>query len=293
MNPKKKILFIINPISGIGKKNTIPSLIQDKLNHAMYDYEISYTKHRGHGYQIAKENHMKYDAIVAVGGDGSVNEIGSALVETKCALAIIPCGSGNGLARHARIPLKAEKAIDRINAFQSQTIDVGRVNDKLFLATCGFGFDGLIAQKFDEHHSRGFGSYVRLVLRELKKYQPVEYEIHYQDSRWIEKLFLCVVANATEFGNGFKISPMSDFSDGKMELIRMKPAKMIQFPAIASRFFKGTILQSKLVSSLTWTDQMTIRTTDASEIYLQIDGEPAGHFSEFKIDILPKSLILI
>src|SRR5688500_5026283 len=117
MAGQKRILFIINPISGVGKKNTIPPLIHKKLDHSTFSHTVVYTEKRHHGHAIALAEKSNYDVIVAVGGDGSVNEIGSALVGSHCALAILPCGSGNGLARHAQIPLNLEGAIERINRF--------------------------------------------------------------------------------------------------------------------------------------------------------------------------------
>ena len=122
MTDKKKILFIINPISGVGKKNIIPPLIEQHINADGFDYKIKYTEYRNHGHEIALEGKEQYNAIIAVGGDGSVNEIGSALVNSEAALGIIPCGSGNGLARHLKIPLKPADAIKRINLFNKTKI---------------------------------------------------------------------------------------------------------------------------------------------------------------------------
>ncbi|MBK9592182.1 MAG: diacylglycerol kinase family lipid kinase [Crocinitomicaceae bacterium] len=293
MSEQKKILFIINPISGVGKKNTIPPLIEKYLDKTKFRYEISYTKHRGHGKEIADAEKDRYDAIVAVGGDGSVNEIGSSLVGSNCALAIIPCGSGNGLARHAKIPLKLKNAIERINKFESTQIDVGSVNGKIFLGTCGFGFDALVAKKFDEYHQRGFAGYVKLVIREFKKYKPNTYAFEV-DGKTIERTaFMCSVANSSQFGNGFTISPLSVLQDGKSEWIFLEHVKFYRLPLLAGRFFNRTIHHSKHFESFTFDSSLTIRMLNTNPAYLHVDGEPAGAADTFQIVIHPLGLNLI
>jgi YegS/Rv2252/BmrU family lipid kinase len=293
MSEQKKILFIINPISGVGKKNTIPPLIEKYLDKSKFYYEISYTRHRGHGIEIASAEKDKFDAIVAVGGDGSVNEIGAALVGSKCALAIIPCGSGNGLARHVNIPLKFKNAIKRINNFESTKIDVGSVNGKIFLGTCGFGFDAMVAKKFDEYHKRGFASYVKLVIREFRTYQSSLYSFDVDGKKIERNAFMCSVANSSQFGNGFTISPLSDLQDGKFELIFLEHIKFYRVPFIAGRFFNRTIHRSKHFESFTFDSNFTIRILNKRSAYLHVDGEPAGEADTFQIVIHPLGLNLI
>lgn len=289
----KKILFIINPISGVGKKNLIPPLIEKYLDKTKFTYQIINTQYRSHGAEIAANEKFNYDAIVAVGGDGSVNEIGSALVGSDCALAIIPCGSGNGLARHAKIPLKFVQAIDRINEFNVKKIDAGKVNDKIFLGTCGFGFDALVAKKFDEFHKRGFTSYVRLVLSEFKKYEPNTYSFEIDGLKHERLALLCSVANSSQFGNGFTISPLSDLQDGKFELILLKPIGLSKFPFLARRFFNGTINKSKNFESYVFEKSIVINILNKRESFLHLDGESSGSFSTFRLEIIPLGLNLI
>lgn len=288
-----KILFIINPVSGVGKKNIIPPLIEKCLDKNKFSYQIAYTKRRGHGAEIAAAEKLNFDAITAVGGDGSVNEIGGALAGSNCALAIIPCGSGNGLARHAKIPLNFEKAIERINEFRIEKIDVGKVNDKIFLGTCGFGFDALVAKKFDEYHKRGFASYIKLVLREFKKYKPQTYCFEIAGQKLERTAFMCSVANSSQFGNGFTISPLSDLQDGKFELIFLKHIGIFRFPFLAARFFNGSIHRSKKFESFSFESSLHLSISNGDFTFLHLDGEPAGSFQSFKIEIFPKSLGLI
>lgn len=290
---KKKLLFIINPISGVGKKNIIPKLLEKKIDKTQFDYRIEYTKQRGHGSDIAREQHPYFEAIIAVGGDGSVNEIGKELVNKNCALGIIPCGSGNGLARHAKIPLKIEKSIERINDFTITKIDTGKVNDKIFLGTCGFGFDAYIAWKFDQYHSRGFSSYIRLVLKEFKNYQPKNFEIVCGENKLIKSAFLLSIANSAEFGNGFKISPLSNFSDGKFELVSLEKTSYLKSIFLARKFFNGSIHHSKKFSSFSFEHAMEIRTTDNLNVPFHVDGEPCGTSDSFTIEVNKSSLNLI
>ena len=131
---KKKIRFIINPISGGVKKAKVPQMIEEHLDHTLFDYDIVITQYKKHAKSIAEESAREgIDIVCAVGGDGSVHEVGTALVGTKCHLAIIPTGSGNGLARHLKIPLKTPLAIQNINELNSLIMDTGLANDKPFL----------------------------------------------------------------------------------------------------------------------------------------------------------------
>jgi diacylglycerol kinase (ATP) len=293
MTTQKKIVFIINPISGVGKKNTIPPLIEKHLDHTCFEYEIQYTKFRGHGFELAHALKDAADVIVAVGGDGSVNEIGSALIGSNCALAIIPCGSGNGLARHLKIPLNHAEAIKRINQFQLQKMDTGQVNEHYFLGTCGFGFDAHVAQKFDEHPKRGFITYIKLVLGEFKKYQAQQFNIQIAGETFEKKAFMCSVANSSQFGNGFTISPLSDIQDGKFELIFLKNFPWYRAPALARRFFNRTVHRSKLFESVTFEKNATIRLAGSNAITLHVDGEPKGNDHSFEVQIIPASLFVL
>lgn len=290
---KNNLLFTINPISGVGKKNIIPPLIEKYLDHQKFIYEIAYTKHRGHAREIAREAKLKYDAVIAIGGDGSVNETGSALVDSACALGIIPCGSGNGLARYANIPLNYIKAIQRINRFEKKAIDTGLVNNFVFLGTCGFGFDAHVAKKFDQYHKRGFVSYIKLVLREFGKYEPEVFIFTDETSRIRHRAFMCSVANSGEFGNGFKISPLSELADGKFELILLDKVKKSQLPSVAWKFFKGKIHQSKHCTMHSFVNSSSIVTESGTEVDFHVDGEPAGRANNFTVQIKPSSLILI
>jgi diacylglycerol kinase family enzyme len=162
---KKKIVFIVNPISGTSGKKFVLRLIDEYLDRNLYDYEVVKTERMGHATELAREAvAQKADIVCSIGGDGTVNEVASGLIHTRTALAIIPSGSGNGLARHLRIPTDPLSAIKILNRGLVQEMDYGTVNGKPFFCTCGVGFDAFISQKFAESGKRGPVSYLENVL---------------------------------------------------------------------------------------------------------------------------------
>ena len=239
---KKKIRFIINPISGGVKKAKVPQMIEEHLDHSLFDYDIAITQYKKHAKSIAAESALEgIDIVCAVGGDGSVHEVGTALIGTKCHLAIIPTGSGNGLARHLKIPLKTPLAIQNINQLNSLCMDTGLANDKPFLGVGGYGFDAFIAKRFDEYHIRGFWGYTQLIYEEYFSYNPRKMKIEINGEIIKGHFLLCSVANSSEFGNGFCISPKSTVIDGKMELVLLSKFSWFRTIGVLSRFFMKRI----------------------------------------------------
>lgn len=287
---KQKIRFIINPISGIGSKDELPEIIEAHLDHTKFDYDIAHTEYRKHAKKIAYEASLEgIDIICAVGGDGSVHEVGTSLIGTKTKLAILPCGSGNGLARHLGIPMDLGEALQCINKDQSLRMDTVIVNDKPFLSIGGYGFDALIAKKFDKSVKRGFWSYVKLVTKEFGSFKPVRVDFEVNGQKRSEKVILCTVANASEFGNGFVVSPTSDIADGKIELCLLKPFSFFRAPGVVYRFFKRTSHLSKFVEVITF-EKARIR---LSERIAHYDGEPFDVREELNVEVVPKSLTII
>jgi diacylglycerol kinase (ATP) len=291
---KKKIRFIINPISGGVKKAKVPQMIEEHLDHTLFDYDIAITQYKKHAKSIAAESAREgIDIVCAVGGDGSVHEVGTALVGTKCHLAIIPTGSGNGLARHLKIPLKTPQAIQNINELNSLVMDTGLANDKPFLGVGGYGFDAFIAKRFDEYHIRGFWGYAQLVYEEYFSYNPpkmkiqLEQQSNGQPGELIKgKYLLCSIANSSEFGNGFCISPHSNVIDGKLEFVLLSKFAFWKTLGILSRFFFKKIEGSRHIRIVSFEKaRITLETPLA-----HYDGEPVDVRKEINIQIVPKSL---
>jgi diacylglycerol kinase (ATP) len=287
---KKSIYFIINPISGTSKKKNLPALIDTYLDHSLFDYEIRYTQYAKHAKEIAHEAAQKgIDIVCAVGGDGSVHEVGTALIGTKTALAILPAGSGNGLARHLHIPLKLPQAIQSINQMHSIVMDTVLVNDKPFLGVGGYGFDALIADKFNKLAKRGFWNYVKLITKEFYSFKPIQISIELPNIKKEMPVVLCTVANASEFGNGFCISPQSSVTDGKIELCLLKPFAFWKAPSVAYHFFKKTSHKSKFTEIIPVEKARII----IDQQMAHYDGEPFKVRKELNIQVVPKSLNIL
>ena len=284
---KKRIRFIINPISGGTKKAKVPQMIEKYLDHSQFDYDIAITQYKKHAKDIAWQSALEgIDIVCAVGGDGSVHEVGTALTGTACCMAIIPTGSGNGLARHLKIPLKTDKAIQNINLLNVITMDTGLANDKPFLGVGGFGFDAFIAKRFDEYHIRGFWGYTQLVYEEYFSYQPPKMRIEL-DGKVIEgRYLLCSIANSSEFGNGFCISPKSNVVDGKMEFVLLTKFAFWKTLGVVMRFFLKKVDGSKYIRIVPFRKaRITLETPLA-----HYDGEPFQVRKEINIELIPASL---
>lgn len=287
---KQKIRFIINPISGVGKKGELPQMIEECLDHDRFDYDIAFTQYREHAKTLAKQSSEEgIDIVCAVGGDGSVHEVGTALIGTKTKMAIIPAGSGNGLARHLNIPLDYKEAIRCINNNESITMDTVLVNDKSFLGVGGYGFDAVIAKKFDTHHRRGLRGYVSLIVREFFKYNPINVSIDLDGKVKTLPAVLCTVANSSQFGNGFTVSPKSDVTDGKIELFILKPFSMWYLPSLIYRFFRKSSDKSRHTEVISF-KKAKIK---LSKKHAHYDGEPMEVKNELVVSVVPKSLNIV
>lgn len=238
MISKKKILFIINPISGTGKQKLVEGLIESYLDQCKYDVKIKYTERVGHAILLAAEaSKDKYDVVVAVGGDGSVNEVGQSLVNTDTVLGIIPTGSGNGLARHLNIPLNPKEAILLLNDYIFNIIDVGKVNNRVFLGNAGVGFDAHISKLFAEANKRGFLTYAKLSIKEFFKYKSQDYEIHIDGEIFLRNAFIICLGNSNQWGNNAFVSPNSIINDGYLRVIVLKKMTLLSLPFFIIKLF--------------------------------------------------------
>lgn len=288
---KKRIVFILNPISGTSKKNGIPAIIESTLDSDKFDYIIKVTEYAGHASEIAHEaKDNGTDIVVAVGGDGTVNEVARSIVHSHTALAIIPCGSGNGLARHLMLPMNLKKCIDIINQCEIHDLDYGVINGYPFFCTCGMGFDAFISMKFAESGKRGPISYVENILREGLKYRPETYEIADETGTKRYKAFLVSCANASQYGNNAYIAPQASMSDGLMDVIIMEPFDVLEAPQVSFDMFNKTLNQNSRIKTFKC-KKLHIHRKHAGEIHY--DGEPVMTGSDIDVYLEEKGIRVV
>ena len=269
---KKTISFIINPISGTHSKKALPKWIEETLDHELFDHRILFTEYAGHASELTKRCvEENTDIVVAVGGDGTVNEVARSLVHTESALGIIPCGSGNGLARHLCLPIDMRKSIEIINQCQIEPFDYGIINGLPFFCTCGMGFDAFISLKFAEAGKRGPITYVENVLKEGLKYKPETYEVEDETGAKRYKAFLIACANASQYGNNAYIAPGATMKDGEMDVIIMEPFDALEAPQIAADLFMKTLGNNSKIKTFR-TKELHIHRKKPGAIHY--DGDP-------------------
>ncbi|MBN1650079.1 MAG: YegS/Rv2252/BmrU family lipid kinase [Bacteroidales bacterium] len=287
----KKIRVIINPISGSGRQKKAEYSIRKHLNAQFFESEILYSEYAGHLSVLAQEAANKnYDAVVVVGGDGSVNEATQALTGTKTALGIIPIGSGNGLARFLKIPMNSTKAVHRINLFERKQIDTADINAHKFVNLAGVGFDAHVAKQFELSHQRGFRNYAKISLREFFKYREQDYTISLDGKLINTKAFMIVFANSNQFGNNFVIAPQAKIDDAMLDVCIIKKPKLYQIPIVLLKIMRKKVHTSHLVII-----------HKASEISIDLhkttivnkDGEALEQDKQLRIKVNPLSLSVI
>ena len=295
VNPKplsrSNILFIINPISGGKDKLKIPDLIDQKLDRSRFVANYSFTEYAGHASVIAEEAANKnFDVLVAVGGDGTINEVASKVMEYGKVLGIIPLGSGNGLARFLDIPLKSAEALNVINNFNTKQIDTGEFNGRRFFNMAGMGFDAYISSVFAGNKSRGLKGYLQHGLKEVLGYKAQTYRITVDDIVYIYKAYVVSIANSSQYGNNAHIAPSASVADGLLDVCIVKEFPMIKLPVLAYEMIAAKTDQSKMVKII---KGKNIHIERVEEGPIHIDGEPLFMGKEIKVSILPLSLNII
>ena len=269
---RRHILAIINPVSGNGSKDKLPRLIDTVVDHEKNDVSIVMSEYAGHAREIAAQAVSDgIDVVVAIGGDGTVNEVGSALCNTSTALAIVPCGSGNGLARHLRIPSNSSRALQVLNDGVVGQFDYCTVNGKPFFCTCGMGFDATVSYKFSNEGTRGFITYIKTALSEYIKYKPQEYLIDIDGKKMQEKAFVIACCNAAQYGNNAYIAPRATMQDGMLDLTVMHPFNIVESPLIGARLFLRQLNHDNHVSI--YRGKRVIIKRRRNDI-IHIDGDP-------------------
>ena len=285
-----KTRVVINPKSGTDSKKNMERLISQLLDQSVFDFEIFYTNGPNHATELSKEAALLgYGLVLAVGGDGTVNEVGKGLIGSDTAMGIIPSGSGNGLAKHLNISSDPKIAIQIINQFQSIPIDTIQINNDQFIGIAGIGFDAHIARQFAMCKKRGFWSYATLVLQEYPYYSPRIFEMEI-DGTWVRKEGLLIsFANSSQYGNDIKIAPQANLCDGYLNIVILKRPPFYALPDVLMKLRNGTITHSKYYESIRC-KEVVVHT---NKLIAHIDGEPVFFENGIRLKVLPKSLKVI
>lgn len=288
----RSILVIINPIAGVRPKNEIPELVREVFADVeSFDVDIRFTEYAGHASVLAKEAVTKgLDTVVAIGGDGTINETGRSLVGSNVKFGIVPMGSGNGLARHAQIPLDIRRALECIRDGHSEKIDYGTVNDHIFFCTAGIGFDARVSAKFAEIGSRGPINYVKSFMAILGDYKPATYDIFTDDGEVKEQAFLIAIGNASQWGNNAYITPHASMQDGLLDVTLVKPFPIIQVPHMALQLFTRQLDTNSNTLSFR---SSHIRIIMPQQDVVHVDGEPMLMDGELEIQTHAGQLSII
>jgi YegS/Rv2252/BmrU family lipid kinase len=289
---RKKVLFIVNPISGTIQKKGVIQAIENKVDKNQFEAFIRKTEYAGHATEIAQEAVIQgFDVVVAVGGDGTVNEVAKSLIHSKTALYIIPTGSGNGLARHLGIPLDTTKALEYLHQANTDVIDVCQLNEKAFFCTSGVGFDATVAHQFSLQKQRGFLTYIKTCIQCFRNFKLQEYEIQVDNEQTIKtKAFIVALANAGQYGNNAYIAPKADIADGLIDICIVKALSFWACIIFVWRLFTKTLHKSKLI---TFMKAKKVRILRSHSDMTHIDGEPVEMPERLDYSIDSKALNVI
>ncbi|MEI8271996.1 MAG: diacylglycerol kinase family protein [Paludibacter sp.] len=284
----KKIAFIINPFSGTGRKEDLPTLIQAGLDQRISKPEIVFTAYRGHATELAKGFVAKgFDIVVAVGGDGTVNEVARSLIHTDTSLGIIPIGSGNGLARHLGIPMNLRKAIQQLKQSEPILMDYGLVNERPFFCTCGTGFDAYVSTEFAKGKRRGIMSYIEKIITGYFSYKSQNYHLLGEGIDLDVKAFVLTFANASQWGNNAYIAPQASVQDGLIDISIMSNFPVIAIPTLALNLFAKNIDKDLFMTSLR-ANTIVLQREESGPFHY--DGEPYEEGKEIVIKTIADGL---
>lgn len=288
---KIKVVYIINPISGGFHAIPVRNVLERFIDNNKYDWAIVETQYAGHAEELAREYSKKgYDAVFAVGGDGTVNEIGRGLAGTETALGIIPCGSGNGLARHLGISTNPIKAVRSMNDYRIESIDYGIIDGHPFFCTCGIGFDAQISYSFAGSKSRGLLTYVEKVIKEAVTYKPEGYSLEIDGEKVETCAYIITCANAAQWGNNVYIAPLASVQDGLLDITVITDLNAIELPILAAQLIDGRLAANRNVRMYKC-QQVTVRR--AKDGVAHCDGDPFIMGSELNVNIVKDGLKVI
>ena len=288
---KKSVRFIINPISGTRGKGSIVKLIPEYMDSDRFEVELVYTERSGHAAQLAEEAASKgVDVVVAVGGDGTVNEVARSLTHTSSALGIIPCGSGNGLARHLFIPINPVGALKILAECFIERLDYGKINGTPFFCTCGVGFDAFVSQRFAAAGKRGLLTYVDSTLKGGLSYKPETYHISFDGEEQTHEAFLIACANASQYGNNVFIAPAASMNDGLMDVTLLEPFNLLEAPQVVLQLLNKTIGRNPHARTFQCR-RLHIRRAQPGVVHF--DGDPMECGTDIDVELIPLGINVV
>lgn len=286
-----KARLVINPISGTASKDGLDRYVIEQLSPLGWDIETTYTRGRGDATRLAREAaDAGYEAVIAAGGDGTVNETAAALCGTATALGIIPCGSGNGLARHLGIPVDIREGLKTILGNRAHPIDFATVNGRKFFCTFGVGFDAAVSEAFARKKTRGKLTYLQSTFQTYASYEPEHYTITAGGRTITEKAFLVAVCNASQYGNNAYIAPSAVIDDGLLDVTIIHAGNPLSTALVGFDMLTGMIERNVLIHTFR-TPSLTISRTHGGPVHL--DGEPMQLGASLDIRCHPSSLHVI
>ena len=270
LNMKSRL--IINPISGTRSKAGLDDQVKEMLAPLGWSVEVVYTQCHGDATRLASDAvGLGYDAVFAAGGDGTINETAAALCGSRTVLGIIPCGSGNGLARHLGIPIDIKEGIKVILENHPMPIDFATVNDRKFFCTFGVGFDAAVSAAFARKKTRGKFTYLQSTFETYANYEPEYYTISANGKMLTKKAFLVAVCNASQYGNNAYIAPTASITDGLLDITIIHAGTPFDTALVGMDLFTGYINSNTMIHTFRAPSAVIYR---QSEGPAHLDGEP-------------------
>ena len=282
------ILFLVNGKAGRGILSGFETLVSTLCNDAGIKFKIQQSEYAGHLNKLTSAAIKEgFKTIVVVGGDGSVNEVFSELLNTDVKLGILPLGSGNGLARHLKIPLNTEKALKLIINGNSKLIDSALINNIPFISIAGTGFDALIAKHFSNSKSRGFWNYFWLTTKYYFSYKPIQYHISSGTRNFSTKALLVSFSNSNQFGYNISVSPHANIEDGYLDICILKKPPLLALPLTIFYLLTGKIFKSKF--HISFKTKRLMVSSNVKQL-INVDGEYHESSQQIEVMVLPESL---
>lgn len=281
----KKILFIANPLSGHIDKKALLARIESRIQQP---FQVAFTQRPGHATELARE--ADADVVAAVGGDGTVNEVAAGLMGSGKVLAIIPCGSGDGLALHLGISRNPRKAAEILDGGVVREMDCGLLDGKPFFSVAGVGLDADVAWAFASSARRGLWSYISLAWKLWQDYRPQTYTLTVDGKKMEMPAVMITVGNSNQWGNQARITSLASVRDGLLNLVVVKPFKTWEIPHLAAKLMLGRIHTSRKVLTLTGKKITIDRPSDGPAHF---DGDPVLKGTHIELEVVPRALRIL